>query len=107
LGLLGFSTATFAAESVIAGWWPEASLLSVLFCLAVGYAMLSAGYFAQQPNNTSLADHVSGSFLIVSATLAFSSAAAVTINSAFRRVMLPLGSRYEYRRAPALMGHSG
>lgn len=188
LGLLGFATATFAAGSVIAGWWPQASmalvipvllvfgglvqfiagmwayanadtlsatafgsfgafnttfsiyflleragvlgatvsygplaiwiagfafiagvlclaafsrsttLASVLFALCVGYALLSAGYFAQTPNNTSLLYHVGGWFLIVSAVLAFYTAAAVGLNSAFRARLLPVGSPHEYKR---------
>lgn len=188
LGLLGFATATFAAGSVIAGWWPQASmalvipvllvfgglvqfiagmwayakadtlsatafgsfgafnvtfsiyfllnhagalgptvsygplaiwiagfafiagilsfgalgrstsLAAVLFSLCVGYGLLSAGYFAQQPNNTSLLYHVGGWFLIVSATLAFYTAAAVALNSAFRARVLPVGSPHEYQQ---------
>lgn len=188
LGLLGFATATFAAGSVIAGWWPQSSmalvipvllvfggltqfiagmwayanadtlsatafgsfgafnttfavyflldhagvlgptvsygplaiwiagfafiaavlafaaagrsvaLASVLFALCVGYGLLSAGYFANTPNNLSLLYHVSGWFLIVSAVLAFYTAAAVGLNSAFRAGALPIGSPHEYER---------
>jgi succinate-acetate transporter protein len=188
LGLLGFATATFAAGSVIAGWWPQSSmalvipvllvfggvvqfiagmwayanadtlsatafgsfgafnttfslyfllnhsgalgptvsygplaiwiagfafiagilaiaalgrsttLVSVLFSLCVGYGLLSAGYFAQQPNNTSALYHVGGWFLIVSATLAFYTAAAVAVNSAFRARVLPIGSPHDYQK---------
>lgn len=188
LGLLGFATATFAAGSVIAGWWPQASMAlvipvllvfggltqfiagmwayanadtlsatafgsfgafnttfsiyflldragilgptvsygplaiwiagfafvagvlaiaalsrsttmsSFLFALCVGYALLSAGYFANTPNNFSLLYHVSGWFLIVSAVLAFYTAAAVGVNSAFRARVLPIGSPHEYQK---------
>ena len=82
-------------------------LFTVLFSLAVGYALLSAGYFAMQPNNTSLLYHVGGWFLIVSATLAFYSATAVTLNSSFGRTVLPIGSPHEFRRSRQLLGQRG
>lgn len=197
LGLVGFATATFAAGSVIAGWWPQASmalvipvllifggiaqfvaamwsyanadtlsatafgafgafnvtfsifflmqhsgalgpavsfgplavwiacfafiafflslaalarstgLFAVLLSLAVGYALLSAGYFAMQPGNTTTVAHVGGWFLIVSATLAFYNATAVTLNSAFQRTVLPIGSPHELRRSRDLVGQRG
>jgi uncharacterized protein len=73
-------------------------LFSVLFSLAIGYGLLSAGYFAMQPDTTSPVLHVAGWFLIISATLAFYVATAVTVNSSFRTRLLPMGSRGELPR---------
>jgi succinate-acetate transporter protein len=78
-------------------------LVAVLFTLAVGYALLSAGYFAMQPNNTSILYHVSGWFLIISSVIAFYVATAVTVNSSFRTKVLPMGSPREVRRGQELV----
>jgi hypothetical protein len=94
--------AFIALVLAIAAVGRSTTLVGVLFSLAVGYGLLSAGYFAMEPTNTSLLYHVSGWFLIVSATLAFYTAAAVTINSAFRTGLLPIGSPHEFQR---LAGH--
>jgi succinate-acetate transporter protein len=90
--------AFIAAVLALAALSRSSALASFLFALCVGYGLLSAGYFAQTPSNTSLLYHVGGWFLIVSAVLAFYTAAAAGLNSAFRARILPIGSPHEYRQ---------
>jgi succinate-acetate transporter protein len=95
--------AFIAAYLAFAALSRSTGLTAVLFTLAVGYALVSAGYFAMQPSNTSLVYHVGGWFLIISAVLAFYVAAAVTVNSSFRSKLLPMGSPREIKRGKELV----
>ena len=93
LGVIGIMLACFsfiAAALMVAAMWRNMALVAVLLFLALTYGLVGAGNIAGGAPNLISEGGWAG---LISSTIAFYTAAAMLINSASERELLPLGHR--------------